>query len=414
MLNCFVMFRFFLFAGFVLVLHVAGLSQDKPQFSFYGYISHQTIYDTYRSLETRDGELYFYPLRPAFDINGVDKNRKPRFTMVEVQSRFGTRISGQEILGADVTGVLEADFFGTHQSYVRMLRLRLAYINLAWDRHQLLIGNAFHPTFVLENFPKPWSFASGVPFHPLNRSPQIRYTFLPAADFNVSLSFITHGYHKSAGPADAQRNSGLPDTQFRLQYGDGKYSSMGFVAGYKYLMPRDVTLQGISTTKTVGSYNLQAYLKHTFERLTFRSEVIYGENLTSFVMIGGYGIRGVEGEVDLGGDYDYANIRTISLWTDMETRGQTFRAGIFAGYTANLGAAHDYIPLPGFARNDDLYYVYRISPRLTYLVNNLSFGFEYSLISAVYGLQWDNQHRVVEKETPAINNRFLLAARYNF
>ncbi len=399
-------------AGFVLVK--PAIAGEDPAFVFYGYLSHQVIYDSYRSVDSRDGEIYFYPLPASIDENGNDVNRRSRFNMVEVQSRFGVRMKEQELLGASLTGLLEVDFLGTQQDYTRMLRLRQAFVALDWQRHHLIIGKTFHPSFVLESFPNTVSFASGVPFHPLNRSPQLRYTFHPHPMWNMSLSLLTHGYHRSAGPHDAQRNSGLPDTQFRLQYGDGVFQTMGIVAGYKFLTPRDETQAGTATGETIGSYNLQAFLKHTFPSFSLKTEAVYGQNLSSFVMIGGYGIKGRPGEVDLTGDYSYTNIRTMSLWTDLETRGEAFRAGLFAGYTANLGADDDYISLPGYARNDDLHYVYRFSPRLMYRAGSLEFALEWSVVGAAYGLEWDHRHRVTETDDPTVNNHIIFGTKYFF
>ncbi len=406
-------FVFLCFLAGLLCLKPATAGND-PAFVFYGYLSHQVIYDSYRSLDSRDGEIYFYPLRANIDENGKDLNRKPRFNMVEVQSRFGVRMAEREVFGASLTGLLEADFLGIHQDYTRMLRLRQAYVALNWERHMLLFGNTFHPAFVLECFPTTVSFASGVPFNPLNRSPQVRYAFSPVPEWSISFSMLTHGYHRSAGPSDAQRNSGLPDMQFRLQYGDGILQAMGIVAGYKFLTPRDETASGISTRETIGSFNLQAFLKHTFPGFSVKAQGVYGQNLSSLVMIGGYGIKGRPGEVDLMGDYSYTNIRTISAWTDLETRGEPFRAGLFAGYTANLGADHDYISLPGYARNDDLHYVYRFSPRLMYMAGNLEFAFEWSVVGAAYGLDWDHRHRVTQTDEPTVNNHIIFATKYYF
>ena len=404
----------FVFSSLFLLNQVAADDSNAPNYLFYGYLSHQVIFDSYRSLDSRDGELYFYPLRANFDPDGVDLNKKSRLNMVEVQSRFGVRFSQPDLFGAALSGTLEADFFGTHQDFVRLVRLRQAFVELRWPRHSLLLGNAFHPTFVLECFPNTLSFASGVPFHPLNRSPQVRYTYQPAANLNMSLSLLTHGYHRSAGPREAQKNSGLPDTQFRLQYGDGLIHSMGIVAGYKFLTPRDQTTAGYSTSETIGSYNVQAYIKRTFPGLILRTEALYGQNLTSFVMIGGYGIRGRQGEVDLMGDYSYTNIRTMSAWADLETPSAPFSAGLFLGYSANLGANHDYISLPGFNRNDDLHYIYRIGPRMQYQNRNLVFAFEWNVVGAVYGLEWDSRHRVTQSADPVVNNHVVFGTKYFF
>ncbi|MFW5707722.1 MAG: hypothetical protein ACOC12_07375, partial [Bacteroidota bacterium] len=62
----------------------------------YGYVSYEVIYDTYRSLDTRDGELYLFPKRPVFDSNGNDINKRPKLNMLSVHSRFGFDIKGPE------------------------------------------------------------------------------------------------------------------------------------------------------------------------------------------------------------------------------------------------------------------------------------------------------------------------------
>ncbi len=389
-------------------------AENPVETKMYGYISHQIKMDTYRSLDSRDGEIYFYPLRAKLDENGVDINKKMRLNMVEVQSRIGLRTNQENLLGARLTGVLEVDFLGTSEQFVRMVRIRRASINLRWQKHALLIGQDYHPAFVFECYPKTISFASAVPFHPLNRSPQIRYTYHPNQNFNAGLSLLSHGYHRSAGPKDAQKNSGLPEIQFRMQFGDGKDIAYGIVAGYKFLTPRDETTAGLSTTKTIGSYNLQGYFMKTINNFTFKSEAVYGQNLTHLVMIGGYGAKGKAGELDLNGDYAYSNLNTLSIWSEMELDLAPFSAGVFAGYTANLGSDHQYTSLEGYSRNDDLSHVVRVSPRIQYQHRNLTFGFEWSVIAAVYGTEWNDKHKVLKTETPTINNHIIFATTYRF
>ncbi|NLF43593.1 MAG: hypothetical protein GX587_12935 [Bacteroidales bacterium] len=386
---------------------------ENIQLKFHGYVAHEVIFDTYRSLDSRDGELYYYPLKAVFDDNGVDINKKSKLNMIEVQSRFGMQVKGPDVLGAKATGLLEADFYGTNQSYVRMLRVRHAYVNLNWGKHELLAGSTFHPAFVQDCFPSTVSFAAGVPFHPLNRSPQLRYTFRPVPNFKVSASFLIHGYHRSSGPTEAQKNSGKPDSQLNVQFGDGKNVAIGLVAGYKWLTPRDVTNSGLETSETIGSYNVQAYLKYKLPFLSVKLEGMYGENLTNFVMIGGYGIKGVAGEVDENGDYSYANMRTMSAWADFETSTK-LQLGLFAGYTSNLGSKDDYIVIPTYNRNDDLHYVYRLSPRLVYKVSNLSFGLEWSYVTAVYGREFDSKRKVTSDLDPVSNNHIIFQTKYSF
>jgi hypothetical protein len=406
---------FYFFILTFLFLSISAQSQDNPiQLRFYGYLNHQVLYDTYRSVDSRDGEFYLFPKKPVFDINGNDINKRSKFNMVEVQSRFGVNVQGPDAFGAKTMGKFEADFFGTHQNNVRLLRLRLAVINLKWQTTELMFGNAFHPTFVLDCFPNTVSFAAAVPFHPLNRSPQIRLKQFLTPGVSASLSFLTHGYHSSAGPVDAQRNSGLPDTQLQLRFGEIGNVLFGVTAGYKYLSPRDITLDLLATSKNVGSYNLQAFTKIIASPITIKLQGNFGENLSHFFMIGGYGIKGTPETVDLNGDYDYANLRTISAWSDIHYNRKSFEIGLFTGYTENLGSKDNYIPVADLSRYDDLHYLFRVSPRIYYIHNNLSFGFEYAFYSAVYASEFNLNRKPISSMDPAINNHIIFQTRYVF
>ena len=394
-------------------------AEEPPiQLKPYGYISYEIIYDTYRSLDTRDGELYFFPLKPSFDIHGNDINKRNKLNMLAVQSRFGVNIKGPDAFGAKTSARIEADFFGTHQDFVRLLRLRHAFITFQWEKTELLMGNTFHPMFVLDCFPATVSFAAAVPFHPLNRSPQIRVTQKLSDAFTSSVSFLMHGYHNSAGPRDQQRNSGLPDSQFQLRYTTGNFL-LGTTAGYKFLSPRDVTNGGEATSKNVGAWNMQAFSRINTHPVAFKFEAVYGQNLSNFIMIGGYGAKGVdtpENPFDWNSDYEYANLKTLSLWTDIHSNHQVLQWGLFAGYTENLGSDDPFLTVPGagLQRFTDLHHLFRISPRITWFSNNFSFGAEYSFYSAVYAQEFDMYRKPVSAMDAAINNHIILFAKYTF
>jgi hypothetical protein len=401
---------------YVLILSYPLLARENPiTLKPYGYINHQVVYDTYRSVDTRDGELYFFPRRPVFDVNGNDINKRNKFNMVEVQSRIGLNIAGPDALGARVAGRLEVDFFGTHQENVRLTRLRLAYVAMNWEKTEFLAGIAFHPTFVLDCFPNTISFAAASPFHPLNRSPQIRLKQNLSDNITASVSLITHGYHRSAGPVDAQRNSGLPESQFQVRFGETGDFLFGLTAGYKWLSPRDITAGGLATNKRAGSYNLQAFSRVKTSHLTIKLEGLLGENMTNFFMIGGYGAKSAPDQFDPNDDYDYANLRTLSFWTDIQTNSKPWEFGLFAGYTENLGSKDPYTSLPGLAFFDDIHHLFRFSPRLFYYAgNHLSFGFEFSFYSAVYTETFDQYRKAATTFDPVSNNHIIFQTKYTF
>ncbi len=400
---------------------ISTKGQEKPYtIKPYGYVSYDIQYDTYRSLDTRDGQLYLFPDKPEFDINGNDINKRSKLNMLALQSRFGMNVTGPDVLGARASARIEADFFATHQDYTRLLRLRHAYIMLQWEKTELLLGHAFHPTFVLDCFPSTISFASAVPFHPLNRSPQVRVKHNFFSDFSGSVSFLMHGYHRSAGPVDQQRNSGLPDSQLQLRYNPDNFL-LGLTAGYKFLSPRDVTGGNVATHKNIGSYNIQGFSKITTLPVTLKFEAMYGENFSNFVMIGGYGAQGTPQDAVnpefWQSDYDYANLKTLSLWTDIHSNNKVWQWGFFAGYTENLGSDEPFLTIPEIKLHQytDLHYLLRISPRLIYFAtDNFSFGGEVAWYSAVYAEEFDENRVPVKSMDPAINYHVVLSAKYTF
>jgi hypothetical protein len=382
----------------------------------YGYVSYEVVYDTYRSVDTRDGQLYLFPKKPTFDVNGNDINKRSKLNMLSLQSRFGFRVSGPDAFGAKTSAVLEADFFATQQDYARLLRVRLASMWLKWETTELMMGHHFHPMFVLDCAPGTISFGAAAFFHPLNRAPQIRVTQKVASNLTASLSFLMHGYHSAAGPNDQQRNSGLPDSQFQLRFNPGNFL-LGVTAGYKFLSPRDITNGGVATTKNVGSYNIQGFSKLTTDAVIIKVEGLIGENLSNYVMLGGYGALGTDTEenpFDWNADYDYANLKTLSLWTDIESNSKVWKVGFFGGYVENLGSSDPFLPIAGLSRWTDVHYVFRVSPRVSYHSNNFSLGFEWAYYSAVYTEEFDSFRKPIKSMDPAVNNHILAVARYTF
>lgn len=392
---------------------------EKPKIEIkaYGFVNYEIIMDTYKSLDARDGELYFYPLKENLDINGVDKNKQTQLQMLSLSSRLGLKISGPDILGAKTSGLVEADFFATANEYSRLLSLRHLIINLKWEKSELMLGHYWHPVIVNEVIPANISFGAGVPINALNRSPQVRFSVYPTDIVKISFTALTQGYHKSAGPSDAQRNSGLPEVIAQASIGNRKDFVVGASAGYKWLNPRLETITNFSTNKTIGQYLVNAYIMSKFSSTTVKAMAIYGQNLTHLNMIGGYGsITGTGGIIEQ--DYDYTSLKTLGTWLDLQQGFGKFGVGLFLGYSKLLGADDDYSSLTvgttKYFRNDDMDYFYRISPRVSYKEENLTFALEYMLTGAVYGETWDAKHKVTSSMDPVYNNRITFAAKYDF
>ncbi len=395
--------------------NVRAQEPAKPKFEFkpYGFVAYDIYLDTYKSLDTRDGELYFYPSKPQFDKNGKDVNIKSMLEMTSVTSRLGAKILGPDFLGAKSTGLIEMDFFGTKQDYIQMLRLRHAMINLKWEKSELIVGNYWHPLILTEMIPGVISFGGAAPFHSLNRSGQIKYTYHVSPVFRLTGAAVIHGYHRSKGSYDAQRYSGKPDVQLQLSIGNRKEFMAGFTAGYKWLTPRlYVDKDTISTDETIGSYTLHAFVMVKPASTSIKLEAIYGQNLTYLSMIGGYGKK--TGSESLTDDYSYTNLKTLSVWGDIQQGIDKWSIGVFTGYQKILGADDNYTTIKDYNLNDDLSHIFRLSPRVAYKADALVIAFEYMLTTAVYGKAWDAKHKVTDKMDPVSNSRFLVRVNYNF
>ena len=47
-------------------------TEQKVSVTLSGYVRYEMFFDTYESADTRDGEVYLYPLRESLDINNND------------------------------------------------------------------------------------------------------------------------------------------------------------------------------------------------------------------------------------------------------------------------------------------------------------------------------------------------------
>ncbi|MGE0079125.1 MAG: hypothetical protein AB7S48_14805 [Bacteroidales bacterium] len=403
----------------VWIIDVSAQEPEKPKIEFkpYGYVSYEIIFDSYKSVDSRDGDLYLYPLKESLDLNGKNINEKSQLQMFSLNSRIGGKISGPNILGAKTTGMIEADFYATQNDYANLLRVRHAMINLKWEKSELILGQFWHPVVVNEVIPSNISFGAGAPFHSLNRSPQIRYIYYPSESIRILAAALTQAYHKSTGPTDAQRNAGLPELITQITFGNRKSFLVGASAGYKWLQPRLITDSTYKTTEKIGQYLFSGFVMGKINSTTIKAEVVYGENLTHLTMIGGYGMKtGTNLTAD--NDYEYTNLKTMSTWVDIQHGIGKIGLGAFFGYSKLYGANDNYTSLEinkvKYYRSDDLNYIYRISPRISYTEENLTFAFEYMLTAAIYGKEWDAKRKVKSSMDPVYNNRITLLAKYTF
>ncbi len=409
----------------IILIPIIAFAQDKTdnkiKLSVNGFVKNDMFWDTRQTVSAREGHFLLFPSEIKLDADGNDINNGLNFNFLAIQSRIAFNIKGGgKVLNADVSGKIEADFFGQSNININLFRLRHAYIKLNWTNTELLIGQYWIPMFITDCFPGTISFNTGVPFQPFGRSPQIRVShklgkvkFIAIA--NSQRDYVTRGPNpvspSSSLPSSIYlRNSGMPELSGQIHFKPMKSLIFGVGGSYKQIMPQIVTPQNYKADATLGGFNAIAFLKLTTEKLTFKLQGIYGQNMPDVLSIGGFG---VSDSTDITrGLVTYTNISTGSVWADLSTNGKKFQFGIFGGYSKNMGSSADIVgPIYGLGTNIES--IYRVSPRVSYKHNKIKFAIEGEYTAANYGSAKDIKGIPITI-TEASNFRFLFASYYFF
>lgn len=385
-------------------------------FSLSGYIKTDLIYDSRQTVNIREGHFLLFPKGESLDPAGRDINAKSNFNMLSIQTRLVGTITGPQALGAKTSGLIEAEFFGLSDQDVNGFRLRHAFVKLNWDKTELLVGQFWHAMFITDCFPDVISFNTGAPFQPFSRNPQVRLThqfekFSFIATAMAQRDFVSSG---PEGPSSVYlRNAALPELNLKCQYGwknerSGRELLFGIGVDYLNLVPRLATNTGYKADESIANGAAMAFAKYSTPDWTFKCEGVYGQNLYHLTMLGGYAVHDMmEGERE---DVDYTGLRNLSLWAEAHTNGGKFQAGLFAGYSKNLGS-NETVDGEVYARGFTIDRLYRIAPRAFFNSGKLRLAAEIEWTAAAYGAP--NNMGVV-KDARLVANLRLLGAVYYF
>jgi hypothetical protein len=426
------------------------LAQDEKQFGirFTGFVKTDLFYDSRQTVCAREGHFFLYPRNEFLDAEGLDINADGKFNMLSIQTRLTGHISGPDAFGAKTAGLIEGAFFGNINSDINGFRLRHAFVKLTWEKAELLVGQFWHPMFVTASYPGTISFNTGAPFEPFSRNPQVRFsrTF---GRFRAVAAIMEQIDFKDTGPDGESPkyliNSGIPEMNLHLEY-KSDLLLVGGGVNHKVLRPRlsyTNTFYGlypetidivIKMSEKVSGTSVFGYVKSTTEPLTVKLYGVYGQLMYAMTKMGGYAEREISKENFYmppqpfpGSDpqqkvtnISYTPYNTLSTWIDMHTNGKPLQAGLFAGYSKNMGTTD---PFAGetYARGDDIDYLYRIAPRLIYRSGHLEVSPEIEYTVAAYAtkatktqnLNRDAKGKITESsEIPHF--RFLVGVYYNF
>ncbi|MBP6183181.1 DcaP family trimeric outer membrane transporter [Flavobacterium sp.] len=362
---------------------------------FSGFIRHDVIFDSRQTVDVREAAVVLWGKDVDFDSNGKDRNSASKFQMLNVLSRVGVKVTAPDVLGAKTAGFLEGDFFGNAEAGINEFRLRHAYITLDWEKSQLGFGQFWHPLTIPEMFPGVVNFSGGAPYMPYNRNPQIRFTQKLDNHFNLILAAVSQrDFTSNTAP---YRNSSLPSGHVQLNY-KSKNVLLGLAGHFEQIRPK--TSSGLTndfSNERLNSTTVMAYGRIETKPMTIKAEAVYGENATSFIMLGGYvGYTPTTGS----GLETYSTMATQSFWIDFTGKTKKVIPGFFAGFSQNDGAnnpisgkavAYGFsnavggIAASGNTSVRTINYIYRLAPRIEVPIKNLKFGLEAEYSAAEWG-----------------------------
>ena len=414
------------FYAILLPTFVFGSNIDLSELNYRisGYIKNETSFDTRQVSGNGNDHFLFFPEKKILDQNKKDINSRGQVHMAAIETRVRTTISGININQAKAVGVIEADYLGIASlDLSNIFRLRHAYIQLDWENVSLQLGQTWHPlsTFRKCN-PITVSFNRGVPFNLRTFNPLIQATYhtehfaiIGAATSQVSA--ISDG---PDGPSSTYiRNALIPNLHVQIHGLFGDHVT-GVGVDYKRLRPRIVTNNDFKTSESINSIVAIGFLSLNFPTFFIHTKISYAQNAREYTSFGGYAVHSINPVTD---ERTYTNISIATIWSEFVYRKhKKIEPAIFIGFLKNLGAGKTIIPnlvdnnniieRRIFGRGLDIDYLFRISPRCKWYINNFMIAAELEYTRAAFGTI-DNKGKVTNT-TPVGITRLLLAAYYYF
>lgn len=402
--------RLFVYAFALLFIFGADAQEKKISYKFYGQVRNDLFYNSRSNEESVDGIFYMYPKDRVYDELGKDLNATANSNFYSVYSRLGADVAGPELWGAKTSAKIEADFRGTGTT-LSVVRLRHAYINLAWEKNSLLIGQTWSPLYG-DVAPQILNLNMGAPFQPFSRAPQVRFQ-RNEGKMRFTAALLWQSQYLSQGPAGKSniyiKNSCIPEMFVGLDYKTPAWL-VGAGIDMISLVPRTQANVGEKVYKVderITSLSYEVHLKYNANKWYVAAKSTLGSNLTHVSMLGGYGVTNVDNAT---GEQKYTPIRNSASWINV-VYGKTWRPGLFFGYMKNLGTSKDVSTLYGIGTNVDR--IMSGTAELTYNLPNWKFGCEYNYTSAWYGKLNHSNGKIIDTHSVG-NNRVVLTGMFMF
>ena len=444
-------------------------SHLKQHFKPYGFIRNYFAYDSRESI-SGTGDLYNYQPKDeawnqteaeaaASGLPREDLNARSTFRFLSLTTRVGLDIVGYKWRNTEFGGKIEADFYAglstkvSHPvSGVAQFRLRQAYLTLGWDslpmlngkdyaRVDLTIGQAWHP--MAADFSDVISLASGAPFGPFNRSPQVKMDARLGKYFTLTGSLLWQMQYCSVGPsptgastqaADFIMYSKTPEAYLGLSvHTNGFLLRAG--ADVLSIKPRQIgtvnvggNTISVSVKDRITTASPFLYVQYKKDEFSVKAKTIFSEAGEHMNLNSGYGVKAKNPD----GSWEYTPLRASSSWLSIVYGGkvgaqedkhpQKLQGILFAGYIENLGTKEALYDGNNDGHPDDLYTprannmnrMWRLSPTLLYTVGKFQLGLEYEITSVQYGKNLGTDGLAKDDLHWVTNHRVQLMTKYNF
>ena len=390
---------------------VSAVAQKKGfDFNLYGQIRADLFYNSRANEESVDGLFYNYPKDFNYDENGEDLNAQANGNMYMLYSRLGLDVKGPKLGKAATSAKIEFDFRGSGTT-LSLIRLRHAYLNLAWDKSSLLVGQTWNPLYG-DVAPQILNLNMGAPFQPFGRAPQVRYR-LNVTGFQLTAAAIWQSQYLSNGP-DGKSNKYIKNSCVPELYIGADYKTKNFILGagadFLSLVPRtQATFNGntYKVNERVSTFSYEVHMKYTSPKWYVAAKSVLGSNLTQVSMLGGYGVTSVDENT---GEQTYSPNRNSSSWVNV-VYGKKWKVGVFGGYMKNLGTTEAVSKMIGTGTNVDQ--LASGSLELTYNVPHWKIGLEYNYTAAWYGDLNQSNGKIVNTHSVG-NNRVVASVLFMF
>ena len=408
--------RFILITMAALLAGSAAFAQETPaKFKLYGFIRNYAVVDT-REVNAGTEDLYFYMPKGTDIKGGSDLNEGLNWRFVSLTTRLGLDVSGYKWNSMGLSGKVEADFYNLSGS-VPVLRLRQAFMKLAWDDSplSLTLGQAWHP--MAADMPHMNNLETGAPFNPFNRSPQVTVDVKLGSRFTFTASALYLNHYLPVGPDGKSKNYykyGFPEAYVGLGYKDNYLvakAGVDIVNMRPYRVYNNAKAKGLLTT-----FSPFVYAQLTAGKFQMRAKSILAQGGEHMNLLSGYGVSSYNSQTNT---FRYTPMQDWASFLSFQY-GKKFQVMAMLGYFFLIGTTEDLYDVNSMfwvnnSADVHIQQALRATPTVAWNIGKFTVSLEYNLTAAEFGRGSRDLRGIYNGGSEWIlNHRFICMTKFNF